>query len=137
VAPREVTRLIDALKDLGRVETQNLIIDYRYAERRSERLPAPVADLLRAKPDIIYAEGDQQIQAVKDAIKTVPIVMVACDAVAEGLIASSRGMATTGSRSWPSVCGSTRSGRAGYLLDAQEPVWRAELVSRSESSRLA
>jgi putative ABC transport system substrate-binding protein len=87
-APHLSAALIGALKDLGWVETQNLIIDYRYAEGRSERLPALVADLLRAKPDIIYAEGDQQIKAVKDATKTVPIVMVACDAVAAGLIAS-------------------------------------------------
>src|SRR5262245_12718238 len=87
-APHLSAALIHTLRDLGWAETQNLVIDYRYAEGRSERLPALVADLLRGKPDVIFAEGDQAIKAAKDATTTVPIVMIACDAVASGLIAS-------------------------------------------------
>ena len=87
-APHLSAALIEALRDLGWVEGQNLVIDYRYAEGRFDRLPALMADLLRAKPDVILALGDQPIKAAKDATRAVPIVMIACDAVAAGLIAS-------------------------------------------------
>jgi putative ABC transport system substrate-binding protein len=87
-APHLSAALIQALRDLGWVEGQNLIIDYGYAEGRFDRLPALMAGLLRAKPDVILALGDQPIKAAKEATTTVPIVMIACDAVASGLIAS-------------------------------------------------
>jgi putative tryptophan/tyrosine transport system substrate-binding protein len=87
-APHLSVAMIQALRDLGWVEGRNLIIDYGYAEGRFDRLPALVAGLLRAKPDVILALGDQPIKAAKEATATVPIVMIACDAVAAGLIAS-------------------------------------------------
>lgn len=87
-APHLSAALLQALRDLGWVEGQNLIIDNRYAEGHFDRLPALMADLLRAKPDVILAQGDQPIKAAKEATTTVPIVMIACDAVAAGLIAS-------------------------------------------------
>jgi putative ABC transport system substrate-binding protein len=87
-APHLSAAMIQALRDLGWVEGRNLIIDYGYAEGRFDRLPALVAGLLRAKPDVILAQGDQPIKAAKEATTTVPIVMIACDAVAAGLIAS-------------------------------------------------
>jgi putative ABC transport system substrate-binding protein len=86
-APHLSVAMIQALRDLGWVEGRNLIIDYGYAEGRFDRLPALVAGLLRAKPDVILALGDQPIKAAKEATATVPIVMIACDAVAAGLIA--------------------------------------------------
>jgi hypothetical protein len=55
-------RCIDsrALRELGWVEGQNLIIDYAYAEGRFDRLSALMAELLRAKPDVILAQGDER-----------------------------------------------------------------------------
>jgi putative ABC transport system substrate-binding protein len=87
-APHLSAAMIQALRDLGWVEGQNLVIDYGYAEGRFDRLPALVVGLLRAKPDVILAQGDQPIKAAKEATATVPIVMIACDAVAAGLIVS-------------------------------------------------
>ena len=86
--PHLSAALIRALRELGWVEGQNLIIDYAYAEGRFDRLSALMAELLRARPDVILAQGDQPIKAAKEATTTVPIVMIACDAVAAGLIPS-------------------------------------------------
>ena len=87
-APQLSAALVHALRDLGWVEGQNLVIDYRYADGRADRLPTLVADELRAKPDVIYAEGDPAIKAAKEATRSVPIIMISCDAVAAGLIVS-------------------------------------------------
>ena len=51
-------------------------------------MPALAAELVRLRVDAIYVAGDQVILAAKEATTTIPIVMVACDAVAAGLIAS-------------------------------------------------
>jgi ABC-type uncharacterized transport system substrate-binding protein len=79
---------IQALRDLQWVEGQNLVIDFRYAEGRVDLLPALAADLVRTKPDVIFVTGDQAIKAAKSATSTVALVMIACDAVAAGLITS-------------------------------------------------
>src|SRR5262249_12379924 len=79
---------IQALRDRGWVEGRNLVIDYRFAEGRFDLLPVLAADLARTKPDVIFVTGDQAIKAVKDATSTVALVMIACDAVAAGLITS-------------------------------------------------
>jgi len=80
--------LIQALRDRGWVEGQNLVIDYRYAEGRYDLLPVLAADLARTKPDVIFVVTDPAIKAAKNATNTVPLVMIACDAVAAGLVTS-------------------------------------------------
>jgi putative tryptophan/tyrosine transport system substrate-binding protein len=80
-----------ALRDLGYVEGQNIAIEYRYAEGKLDRLPALAAELVRLKVDIIVAGGGSNIvRAVKNATKTIPIVMVGggLDPVEAGLIES-------------------------------------------------
>jgi ABC-type uncharacterized transport system substrate-binding protein len=65
------------LRELGYIEGQNIAIEYRYAEGRSEREPGLAAELVRLKVDIIVvAAGDVTIQAAKNATKTIPIVMM-------------------------------------------------------------
>jgi putative tryptophan/tyrosine transport system substrate-binding protein len=78
-----------ALRDLGYVEGQNLIIDYRYAEGRPERLPDLAAELVRLNPDLLYCPGgDVAVPAVK-ATQTVPIVFgSSADPVRLRLVAS-------------------------------------------------
>jgi hypothetical protein len=80
--------MLQVLRDHGWVEGRNLVLDYRYAEGRFDRLPALASELLRARPDVIFATGDPVFKAAKDATSTVPIVMIGCDAVAAGLIVS-------------------------------------------------
>jgi len=56
-----------ALRDLGYVEGQNLAIEYRSAEGEPERLPDLAADLVRMKPDVLFAlGGDVTPAAVAD-----------------------------------------------------------------------
>jgi len=79
---------VGQLRELGYVEGQNLIIERRYAEGRTERERALADELVRIKVDVLFTAGDQIIQKVKDATRDIPIVMVACDALATGLISS-------------------------------------------------
>ena len=76
------------LRDLGYIEGQNLIIEYRYAEGKVDRLPDLAAELVRLKVDAIFAESTASVQAAKKATTTVPIVSVSGDPVELGLVAS-------------------------------------------------
>jgi putative ABC transport system substrate-binding protein len=77
------------LRDLGWVEGHNLVIDYRFAEGRFERLPELAAELVRIKVDVIVAAASAAAVAAKNATDTIPIVMVSAgDPVGLGLIAS-------------------------------------------------
>src|SRR5687767_7024397 len=65
-----------ALRELGYIEGQNIAIEYRYADGRSNRAPEHAAELVRLKVDIIVVTaGDPWIRAAKNATKTIPIVM--------------------------------------------------------------
>jgi len=78
-----------ALRELGWVEGQNIVIDYRYAEDRVDRLPDLAAELVRFKVDVIVSFGTQGVTAAKNATERIPIVMIAVrDPVGTGLIAS-------------------------------------------------
>ena len=77
-----------ALENLGYVEGRNIVVEYRFAERRLERLPDLAQELIRLKPDVIATRGPAATLALKDATSTIPIVMGAQDPVASGLVAS-------------------------------------------------
>src|SRR5690348_2592291 len=62
------------LRDLGYVEGQNLVIEYRDAEGKLERLPALAAELVALKVDVILAAGEAHARAAKQATGTLPIV---------------------------------------------------------------
>ena len=64
------------LRELGRVEGRNLVVDVRGAEGRPDRLPALVAELVAARPDIIVAVAPQPALAAKDAAGAIPVVFV-------------------------------------------------------------
>ncbi|HEX5913779.1 MAG TPA: ABC transporter substrate-binding protein [Rubrobacter sp.] len=92
-SPSDRPLLLDAfrqrLRELGWVESQNIVIDYRYAEGRVDRLPDLAAELVRLKVDLIISWGTQGVTAAKNATKTIPIVMIAVrDPIGIGLIAS-------------------------------------------------
>src|ERR1043166_7545107 len=92
-SPSDRPFLLDAfrqrLRELGGAEGQNIVIDYRYAEDRVDRLPDLAAELVRLKVDLIVASaGTQVATAAKNATETIPIVMIAVrDPVGNGLIA--------------------------------------------------
>jgi len=80
-------RFRQGLRDLGWIEGRNLIVDVRGAEGRVERLPALVAELLDAKPNVIVAVSPQPARAARNATSTIPTIFVAvADPVALGLV---------------------------------------------------
>ena len=77
------------LRELGYVEGKNIIIEYRYADGKLERLPSLAAELVRLKVDILVARGAPAAHAAKNATSTIPIVIGnAADPVGTGLVAS-------------------------------------------------
>ena len=78
-----------ALRELGWVEGQNIVIEYRFAEGRFDRLPDLAAELVRLKVDIIVATPTPTAVAAKNATATIPIVGISLiDPVGLGLIES-------------------------------------------------
>jgi len=77
------------LRELGLVEGKNLIIEYRWAEGKYERLPGLAAELVQMKVNVIVAGGGPAVQAAKEATASIPIVMVRVgDPVGSGFVAS-------------------------------------------------
>jgi putative ABC transport system substrate-binding protein len=77
------------LRERGYVEGQNVVLEYRWAQGRFERLPGLAAELAALKPAVIVAFVTQASLAAKKSTSTIPIVMVAVgDPVAAGLVAS-------------------------------------------------
>ena len=77
------------LSKLGWIEGKNIIIEYRFAEQKNERLPELATDLVRLKVDLIVITGTGVALAAKKATTTIPIVMASVgDPVAAGLVAS-------------------------------------------------
>src|SRR5436853_226422 len=77
------------LRELGYVEGQNIVIEYRYAEGKAERLPELAAELVGLKVDVIVSGGTVAPLAAKQATSTIPIVLAAAgDPVGTGLVAN-------------------------------------------------
>ena len=77
-----------ALRELGYVEGQNLVVERRYAGGHRARLSSLAREMVASRVDVIVAVSNEAVQAAKDATKTVPIVMIGGSVVAEGIVAS-------------------------------------------------
>ncbi|HEY3169184.1 MAG TPA: ABC transporter substrate binding protein [Candidatus Binatia bacterium] len=91
--PSGIAVLVDALRQelrkLGWTEGKNVIIEFRYAEQKPDRLPQLAAELVRLNVDVIVAPAGPSVLAAKEATKTIPIVMTnPADPVGEGMVAS-------------------------------------------------
>ena len=87
--PRRLEAFRQGLRELGYVEGKNLIIEYRYAEGRPERLPVLAEELVRLKVDIIVTDTAAPARAARKATSTIPIVMVSAgNPIQAGLVAS-------------------------------------------------
>ena len=85
----QVEAFRQGLRELGYVEGQNILIQYRYAEGVEERLPNLAAELVQLNVDVIFVNGTTGTQAAKRATKTIPIVMTSVtDPLGTGLVAS-------------------------------------------------
>jgi putative tryptophan/tyrosine transport system substrate-binding protein len=80
---------VQGLGELGYVEGQNIVIEYRWAEGKLERLPTFVADFVRLRSDVIVSSAAPAIRAAKEQTSTIPIVMAGVtDPVGVGFVAS-------------------------------------------------
>jgi len=79
--------LIQALRELGYIEGQNLIVEHLSTQGRFERLPTLAAELVRWKPDVIVVPNNSNALAAREATRTIPIV-AATFSETSGLIAS-------------------------------------------------
>jgi putative tryptophan/tyrosine transport system substrate-binding protein len=79
----------EGLRELGYVEGKNIVIEWRQAEGKLDRLPPLAAELVRLKVDVIVTGGPTATRPVKAATTTIPIVMTQdSDPVGNGFIAS-------------------------------------------------
>ena len=77
------------LRDLGYVEGKDILVEYRYAEGKLDRLPVLTAELVRLKVDVIVTAVSSSTRSAKEATHTIPIVMAQDnDPVGNGFIAS-------------------------------------------------
>jgi putative ABC transport system substrate-binding protein len=88
-SPRRLQAFRQGLQDLGYVEGKNIIIEYRYAEERMERLVALAGELVRLKVEIIVADTTASARAARKVSSTIPIVFLSgSDPTQSGLAAS-------------------------------------------------
>jgi putative ABC transport system substrate-binding protein len=83
------TAFREGLRELGYIEGQNVVIESRYAEGDLKRLPKLAGELVSARVDVVVAGGSTAIRAIKNATKTIPIIMAhGSDPVELGYVAS-------------------------------------------------
>jgi putative ABC transport system substrate-binding protein len=110
--------LRQGLRQFGYIEGTNLILEYRYAEGKLDRLPDLAGELVRVNPDVIIAGGTRVALAAKQATGTIPIVIAGVgDPLRTGLVRSFKqpgGNVTGVSRISPDFLGK----RLGVLKEA-------------------
>jgi len=89
VWPHALEAFRQGLRNLGWVEGQNIVVEYRWTEGRFERLPSLVEELVRLKVDLIVAPTSIYTGAAKRATSTIPIVFAShADPIGSGHVAS-------------------------------------------------
>ena len=84
-----IEALRQGLRELGYVEGKNIVIEWRWAEGKPDRLPDLAAELVRLKVDIIVSAGPAVTPRLKEATKTIPIVMAQDnDPIGNGFVSS-------------------------------------------------
>ncbi len=129
----------EGLRDLGYIEGNNIVIEFRSAEGKRERLPELAMQLVSLNTDVIVAWQTPVVLAAKQATRQIPIVMAgAGDPVATGLVASlarpggnitglSGGLTETAAR----VC---KSSRTCCRWRAAWAYWRTQLIHSTSPS---
>jgi ABC-type uncharacterized transport system substrate-binding protein len=90
--PQDFSRspvLMQTLQELGYVENQNLLVERRFAEGKTDRLPVMAAELVQLKVDVIFVISTPGVRAAQSATSTIPIVFVGVgDPVGSGVVLS-------------------------------------------------
>ena len=75
VISARIEALRQGLREIGYIEGQNIVIEYRWAEGKPDRLPNLAAELVNLRVDVIVTHGEAAIRALKQATRTIPIVV--------------------------------------------------------------
>jgi len=86
--PSGIEGLRQGLRELGYVENQNIVVEYRYAEDRPDRLASLVGELIDLKVDVLLAQGTAVTAAAKHRATTTPVVTLSSDPVGSGFVQS-------------------------------------------------
>jgi putative ABC transport system substrate-binding protein len=100
---------LQGLRNLGYVDGKNIVLEFRYAEGKRDRLPQLATELVQLKVDVLFTGSNPAIFALRQATKTIPIVIVSSsDPVGTGFIESLArpggnitGMSLMASDLWP------------------------------------
>ena len=88
IEPREEA-FLKGLREIGYVDGQNIMIEWRFAKGKEDLLPGLAAEIVQLKPDVVVAAGNQAVQAMKRTTSTIPIVFgQVSDPVGVGFVAS-------------------------------------------------
>jgi putative ABC transport system substrate-binding protein len=80
---------LDGLRESGFIEGKNVIIDRRFAEGRLDRYAHFITELVQLGPDVLVTSANEATLAAKQAMTTIPIVMMnVSDPIGQGIIAS-------------------------------------------------
>ena len=86
---QQIAAFLEALKESGYVEGQNVTVKYRFAEGRFDQFPALASDLVRSGVAVLFVASNAGALAAKQATSTIPIVFtVGDDPVTSGLVPS-------------------------------------------------
>jgi ABC-type uncharacterized transport system substrate-binding protein len=77
-----------AFREVGYVEGQNIVIEYRWADERTDRAAALAAELVQLNVDVLVVQATPAIKPAQDATRTIPIVVLAADPVGTGHVPS-------------------------------------------------
>ena len=145
---REVDAIRAGLRELGYVEGRNIVIEYRWAEGKPDRLKELAAELVTLKVDVIITHAILGARAAGQATKTIPIVMAdGADPVAAGLVASLArpGGNITGSSSFQAEVAVKRLEllkealpritRVAFLFNPNNPVFVGQLKSMEAAAK--
>ena len=86
--PSGIEGLRQGLRELGYVENQSIVVEYRFAESRPDRLASLIDELIDLKVDILLAQGTAVTAAAKRRATTTPVVTVSADPVGSGFVQS-------------------------------------------------
>ena len=86
--PTEVAGFRQGLKELGYIEGQNIVVDYRFGEGRDDCMADLAGELVQLRPDVLVALGDFPVRALETVTTTIPVVLMTGDPVGAGFVAS-------------------------------------------------
>jgi putative tryptophan/tyrosine transport system substrate-binding protein len=83
-----IEAMFESLRQSGFIDGRNLIVDWRPYGRQVDQAPELAAEIVKAKPDVLYASGDFGIKTLLRATTTIPMVGLTEDMVGSGLVDS-------------------------------------------------